>query len=99
MRYWRELVGAVDALIVVEAGAGAGQHVVDVVGVRGIVVDLEGDVAVGPVVGLLPDLVAGGDVGEEVEDVRRSHAVFEVAAAIGLPFALQISGGDGDLVG
>ena len=50
----RELVGAVDALIVVEAGAGAGEHVVDVVGVGGIVVDLEGDVAVGPVVGLLP---------------------------------------------
>ena len=48
-----ELVGAVDALIVVEAGAGAGQHVVDVVGMRGVVVDLEGDVAVRPVVDLL----------------------------------------------
>ena len=49
-----ELVGTVDALIVVEAGAGAGEHVVDVVGVGGIVVDLERDIAVGPVVGLLP---------------------------------------------
>ena len=36
-----ELVGAEGLLIVVEAGAGTGQHVVDVVGVRGIVVHLE----------------------------------------------------------
>ena len=43
-----ELVGAVVALVVVEAGPGAGDHVVDVVGVRGVVVDLEGDVAVRP---------------------------------------------------
>ena len=93
-----ELVRAVDALIVVESGAGTGEHVVEVVGVRGVVVNLEGDVAVGAVVDFLADLVASGDVGEEVEDVGRSHAVFEKVAAIGLPFALQISGSDGDLV-
>ena len=95
----RELIGTEDALIVVESGARAGEHVVDVVGVRGIVVDLEGNVAVRPVVNLLPDLVAGGEVGEEVEDVRRAHAVFEKVAAVGLPFALQIAGRDGDLIG
>ena len=57
-----------------------------------------GDIAVRPVVSLLPDLVVSGDVGEEVEDVGRAHAVFEEVAAIGLPLALQISGSDGDLV-
>jgi len=50
------------------------------------------------VVDLLPVLIAGGDIGEEVEDVSRSHTVFEEAAAISLPFALEIPGGDGDLV-
>jgi hypothetical protein len=54
-----ELVGAVDTLIVVEAGTGAGEHVVDVVRVRRIVGDLEGDITVGPVIGLLSRLVPG----------------------------------------
>ncbi len=85
-------------LIVVEAGAGTGQHVVDVVGVRGIVVNLESDVAVGAVVNLFARLVAGRDVGEEIENVRGAHAVFEEVAALVLPFALQVSGSDGDLI-
>ena len=95
----RELVRAVDALIVVESGAGAGEHIVYVVGVRGIVVDLEGNIAARTVMGFFPYLVMSGDVGEEVEDVGRSHAVFEETAAGGLPFALQISGGDRNLIG
>src|ERR1700687_2791100 len=64
-----KLVGTVDALIVVETGTGARQHVIHVIVVRGIVVDLEGDIAIGPVVGFLPDLVTAGDERKEGENV------------------------------
>src|ERR1700693_1271695 len=60
-----ELVAAEDALIVVQPGARAGQHIVDVISVRGIVIDLQRHVTVGPVIGLLPDLVARRDLREE----------------------------------
>src|ERR1700678_3032841 len=94
----RELVGTVNTLIVVESGARAGEHVVDVVRVSGVVINLKADVTVGPVVSLLPALVVAGDVGEEVHDMSRAHAVFVEVAAVGLPLALQVAGSDGDLV-
>src|ERR1700733_14102254 len=43
----RELVRTVDAPIIIQSSASAGEHVVDVVGVRRIVVDLERNIAVG----------------------------------------------------
>src|SRR5271157_3274477 len=84
----RKLVRAVDALIVVEPGAGSREHVIDVVGVRRVVRDLQSYVAIRPVVSLLPALVARRDKREEVEDVRRPHVVFEETAVVGLPFPL-----------
>src|SRR3984957_2011762 len=95
----RELEGTVDALIVIKPRAGAGQHVVEIVGVRGMVIQLERDISTGTVIKLLMGLVATGEVGEKVENVGRSHAVFEKVPAISLPLALQISGSDGDLIG
>src|ERR1700722_19421117 len=63
----------------------------------GIVVDLDVDRTVDPWVDLVFDLVAGGDVAEEVEGLDVSHAVFEVVTTVLVPVALQVAGGDGDL--
>src|SRR5215472_7281744 len=54
----RELVWAVVRQKVVEPGSGGGEHIVDVVGVGGVVVDLEIDRAVRTWVNLLAGCVA-----------------------------------------
>ena len=43
-------------------------------------------------------VVAAGEVGEEVERYGSAHAVFEDSGGRFAPVALQVAGGDGDLV-
>ena len=44
------------------------------------------------------DGVAAGEIGEEVGDLGRTHAVLVVIAAVLRPLPLQVAGRDGDLV-
>src|ERR1035441_5236664 len=94
----RELVRAVMRLVIVETGPRGGQHIVEAVSVGRVVVDLEVDRAAGTRVDLLALGVAGGEIGEEVEDVRAPHAVLVEVAAVLLPLALEIAWGNGHLI-
>ena len=64
-----------------------------------VVVDLEADRTGRAGVSFVADAIAGREVGGKIQDVRAAHGVLEEAAAILLPFALQVAGGDGDLIG
>ena len=87
-----ELEGAVVFLVVGQASFGGGDHVVDIVGVGGDVVDLDGDGVRDAWVHLALDNVAGGDEGVEVEGVDVTHVVGEVVATVGVPVADEIAG-------
>ena len=90
----RELEGAVVCLVVVQAFLGGVDHLVDIVGVLRVVVDLDVDALVEN--GL--DGVAAGDPRHEVEDVGGAHGVLEEVPAVCGPAALEVAGGEGDLV-
>ena len=89
-----ELIGAEAFVVVVEAGLGGLEHVVEVVFVAGRVKDLQIDVFVF----FLLHLVAAGEIGEKIERVGRAHIVFVEVAAIFGPLALEVSGSDGGLI-
>ena len=87
------LVGTKGFAKVFERGLGAGDHAVEVVFMTGVVVDLDGHIA--PFI--LLHCIARRLVGKEIKD-RHVHLVAEVAPPVFLPFFLQITGGNSDLV-
>src|SRR5580658_6526622 len=90
-----KLVGAEIFIVIVQAGFGRCDHAVEIVFVAWLVIDLE----FYAIRFVAPYVVAGGEKGKEIIYARIAHSVFEIAAIVFGPFALEIAWSDGDLIG
>src|SRR5664279_3092690 len=94
----RELIWAEVRLVIIKTSPRTRQHIVYVVGVRRVVVDLEIHRSVRARVHLLAPRILSRYVGIEILDMRRTHAVLVIVAAILLPRALQVARSNSNLI-
>src|ERR1700689_2360756 len=90
-----KLIGAEILIVIGEAGFRGFEHALEIVFVAWLVIDLQ--LYAVRFVSLY--FVTGREEREEIIYARVAHGVFEIAAAAFGPFALEIAGGDGDLIG
>src|SRR5664279_1138868 len=93
----RELIWTEVCLEIIETGARTCKHGVDVVGMRGVIIDFEIHRAVRARVNLLPRRIIARHIRIEILDMGRAHAVLVVVAAVLLPLALQVARSDSNL--
>src|SRR5258708_23000535 len=93
-----ELIGTEMSLKVVESGPRCLDHLLHIESMRGIVVNLEVHGTARTRVGLPQHRIAGGQVRIEVQDMRRSHAVFVVVTPALLPGTHGVARRNADLI-
>ncbi len=87
-----ELKGAEVLFVVCEAGFGRGDHVIDVIGVSGRVIDLNRDRVGDTLIHLAFDIVTSGDEGKKIQRPDFAHVIGEVVTSVGVPFFGQVAG-------